>query len=142
MTAAWIARAVAGGSLVGGGLLLALAAAGRVVGVSGVLGGVLRPERGDRDWRLAFLAGLVGGGAILRALMPDALTFDVARSLPTLAVAGLLVGFGTRLGNGCTSGHGVCGLGRLAPRSLVATGLFVAMGAAVVYAVEHLGGRA
>lgn len=135
-------RAIAGGVLVGVGLLMALAASGRIVGVSGVLGGLMRATPGEVGWRLAFVAGLLGGGALLAAILPNAITYRLDRTLPELALAGLLVGYGTSLGNGCTSGHGVCGVGRLSPRSLVATALFVASGAATVIATRALvGGR-
>jgi uncharacterized protein len=140
VTASSFALAVAGGVLVAVGLLLAAVAARRVVGVSGVVAGALRPQRGDLAWRLAFVTGLVGGGVLLSAIMPAALTFDVQRGLPTMALAGLLVGFGTRMSGGCTSGHGVCGIGRLSPRSMLATAVFVVTGAAVVYLLEHVGG--
>lgn len=129
-----------GGALIGIGLLLVALARRRVVGVSGVVGGLLAPRTGDVGWRLAFVAGLVGGGALLA---PDAAPagLALAQSLPTLALGGFLVGYGARLGNGCTSGHGVCGLGRLSPRSLAATGIFIAAGAATVLALQLPGGR-
>jgi hypothetical protein len=120
------------------GLLLTLVGGRRVVGVSGVVGGLLPPRSGDTAWRLAFLAGLLGGGVLAAIVAPGTLAFPLDRSLPTMAVSGLLVGYGTRLGNGCTSGHGVGGVARLSRRSLVATGIFMAAGAATVYAVEHL----
>jgi uncharacterized membrane protein YedE/YeeE len=126
-----------------GGLLIGLAAAvfilfsGRIAGVSGILGGLLLPSRGDAAWRVAFLAGLMLSPAIYRALfaLPE---IDISASLPVLVIAGLLVGFGTRLGSGCTSGHGVCGLSRLSPRSLVATLVFMAAGLATVFMVRHV----
>jgi uncharacterized protein len=128
-----------------GGLLVGLAAAvlilfnGRVAGISGIVGGLLRPTRGDLDWRIAFVAGLIGAPLayrmwfVLPAVQIEATPF-------TLAAAGLLVGFGTRLGSGCTSGHGVCGLSRLSPRSLAATAIFMAAGFATVFVVRHLAG--
>jgi uncharacterized membrane protein YedE/YeeE len=129
-----------------GGLLIGLAAAallvvsGRTAGISGVVGGALGRRRGDVAWRLWFLAGLVGGGVVIARLAPA--TFADARmgSAPLLVAAGLLVGFGTRLGNGCTSGHGVCGLGRLSLRSLVAVMTFMATGAAAVFVARHVFG--
>lgn len=133
-----VVPALLGGGLVGVGLLLALWASQRVVGVSGIVGGLWRPRPGDAAWRVAFLIGLLAGGTLLLLFAPATLRFDVDRSLPALAVSGLLVGFGTRLGNGCTSGHGVCGLAQLSPRSLVAMLCFVGAGAATVFAVEHL----
>ncbi len=129
-------------SLVGGLLIGASAAAmfvleGRIAGISGIVGGVVRPRAGDVSWRATFLAGLFAGGLVLRFAMPA--SFDeTPASLPVLVVAGLLVGFGTRLGNGCTSGHGVCGLGRRSPRSLAATLTFMLTGALSAFVVHHL----
>jgi uncharacterized membrane protein YedE/YeeE len=126
-----------------GGILIGISAAifilfnGRIAGISGILGGLLRPARNDILWRLAFLAGLV--------IAP--LLYTIARPLPETVVdadagiliaAGLLVGIGTRYGAGCTSGHGVCGIARLSPRSLVATACFMAAGSATVFIVRHL----
>jgi uncharacterized membrane protein YedE/YeeE len=101
---------------------------------------VLKPVINDTLWRICFLAGLFAGGLLLRILLPGAFDFGIIRPLPLLTVAGLLVGFGTRLGSGCTSGHGVCGVSRLSPRSLVATGTFIVAGALVVFLVNHLMG--
>jgi uncharacterized membrane protein YedE/YeeE len=118
-----------------GGILIGISAAalllfsGRIAGITGVVAGALRPKAGDLAWRLWFLAGLVGGGALLGRLSPEAFAGPVEQSVPATVAAGLLVGFGTRLGNGCTSGHGVCGIGRLSKRSLVATVVFVAVAA-------------
>lgn len=126
-----------------GGLLIGLAAAmfvllnGRIAGISGILGGLLRPMRGDIGWRVAFIAGLMG--APLAYGMFSALPrvqVDAAHGM--LVAAGLLVGVGTRYGAGCTSGHGVCGLSRLSPRSLVATATFMGAGFAVVFLARHL----
>jgi uncharacterized protein len=127
-----------------GGLLIGLSASamllfnGKVAGISGIFAGVLRPVKADTLWRACFIGGLVVGGLILRGLFSNAFDFGTLRSLGALTVAGLLVGFGTRLGNGCTSGHGVCGVGRLSIRSIAATATFMATGAAVVYVVNHL----
>ena len=126
-----------------GGVLIGLAAAafvllnGRIAGISGILGGLLRPARGDVAWRVAFLAGLAGAPLAygLFAALPDA---RIEAGVPALVAAGLLVGLGTRYGAGCTSGHGVCGLSRLSPRSLVATLSFMAAGFVTVYAIRHL----
>jgi uncharacterized protein len=129
-----------------GGLLIGLSASamllldGKIAGISGILAGVLKPVRGDTLWRVCFLAGLLAGGMLLRIFLPTAFNFGIIRPLPMLIIAGLLVGFGTRLGSGCTSGHGVCGISRLSPRSLVATGTFIVAGALVVYLVNHLMG--
>ena len=131
-----------------GGVLIGLSASamllldGKIAGISGILAGVLKPVRGDTLWRVCFLAGLLAGGLLLRSLLPGAFDFGIIRPFSLLALTGLLVGFGTRLGSGCTSGHGVCGVGRLSPRSLVATATFIFTGALVVYLLNHLtGGR-
>jgi uncharacterized membrane protein YedE/YeeE len=127
-----------------GGILIGLAVAtlllldGRIAGVSGILGGLVAPERGESTWRALFLAGLVGGGLVARIVAPRALGGWTA-SLPLLALSGLLVGFGTRMAGGCTSGHGVCGVSRLSARSMLATATFIAVGAAVVFSVRHAG---
>lgn len=125
-----------------GGILLGLAAAffilvnGRVLGISGILGGVLRPRAGDAGWRLSFLLGLLAAPLLCRLLatLPEA---RINAGWITLVVAGMLVGAGTRYGSGCTSGHGVCGLSRLSPRSLVATLAFMGAGFVTVYLVRH-----
>ena len=130
----------------GGGLLLGLAAAlfmlvnGRILGISGILGGLLRPKAGDAGWRIAFLLCMLAAPATLKLLAPAGfLTAPrIEAGLAAVVVAGLLVGYGTRLGSGCTSGHGVCGLSRLSPRSLVATGAFMAAGFAIVFVIRHL----
>lgn len=128
-----------------GGLLIGLAAAGllyfngRIAGISGIVGRVLTPERGEVAWRLLFVAGLMAGGLLLLLVYPSSLTAMPPRSALLIAAAGLLVGFGTSLGNGCTSGHGVCGNARLSKRSMVATATFMATGAVTVF-VLGLGG--
>jgi uncharacterized membrane protein YedE/YeeE len=143
MTLDWNAftpwASLAGGALIGLAAALFVLANGRIAGVSGVLGGLLAPRRGDATWRLAFVLGLVGAP----------LVYALATALPlpridagtgALVAAGLLVGVGTRVGSGCTSGHGVCGLSRLSPRSLVATLLFMGAGFATVFVLRHLVG--
>lgn len=133
--------ALAGGALIGLAASLMLLLNGRIAGISGIVGGLLRPSRGDTAWRAAFLGGLVAGGVVLALVAPGTMRFAVDRSLFAVAAAGLLVGFGTRMGNGCTSGHGVCGVTRLSPRSLVATGTFMATGMFSAWLVNHaLGG--
>ena len=130
-------------SALAGGMLIGLAAAllilfnGRIAGISGILGGVLRPRRGDLGWRIAFLAGLVGAPLLwqLWRALPEA---RIDAGLPGLVLAGELVGVGVRYGAGCTSGHGVCGLSRWSPRSLAATGAFMAAGFLTVYLLRHL----
>lgn len=130
-------------SALAGGMLIGLAAAllilfnGRIAGISGILGGVLRPRRGDLGWRIAFLAGLVGTPLLwqLWRALPEV---RIDAGLPGLVLAGVLVGVGVRYGAGCTSGHGVCGLSRWSPRSLAATGAFMAAGFLTVYLLRHL----
>ena len=125
-----------------GGLLIGLAAAvfvlfnGRIAGISGILGGLLRAHPGDVGWRVAFLAGLMAAPVLygLVAALPQ-VTVDAGEG--TLVAAGLLVGVGTRYGAGCTSGHGVCGISRMSPRSLVATATFMFAGFVTVYIVRH-----
>ena len=126
-----------GGMLIGAAASLLLLANGRIAGISGIVGGLLRAERGETAWRALFVAGLIAGGLVLQIAAPAAIGPSVVGS-PLLVVAGLLVGFGTQLGSGCTSGHGVCGIGRLSPRSLVATATFMLAGAAMTFVVRHL----
>ena len=112
---------------------------GRIAGISGVLGGLLKPSRGDVAWRVAFLAGLLGA-PLVYALFTHVPQPQIDAGPVALVVAGLLVGIGTRYGSGCTSGHGVCGISRLSPRSLVATVAFMAAGFITVYVLRHLVG--
>lgn len=130
-------------SSLAGGLLIGLATAmfallnGRIAGISGILGGLLRPVRGDMAWRAAFVAGLAAA-PLAYAIFSTLPAVQVDASDGVLVVAGMLVGIGTRYGSGCTSGHGVCGLSRLSPRSLAATAAFMGAGFAVVFVVRHL----
>jgi len=117
--------ALAGGVVIGLAASLLWLLGGRTAGVSGILGGVVPPLRAGWEWRALFLGGLLAGGVLLQFLAPSRLEVPPPRSLPVLAIAGLLVGFGTWLAGGCTSGHGVCGLSRLSRRSLVATVVFM-----------------
>lgn len=126
----WI-RALEGGALIGLSASLMLGFNGRIAGISGILGGLLKPTAGDVAWRALFVAGLFVGGLIALALMPGAFSVGTA-SLGAVVLAGVLVGFGTRVGNGCTSGHGVCGISRFSPRSVVATLTFIGTGAVTV----------
>lgn len=128
-----------------GGILLGIASAafillnGRVLGISGILGGLLVPQRGDSSWRVFFILGLLAAPVTLTLLAPSLVGSARIEATPIVIVAaGLLVGFGTRYGSGCTSGHGVCGLSRLSPRSLVATLAFMAAGFVTVYVIRHL----
>lgn len=126
-----------------GGIILGLAAAlfvllnGRVLGISGILGGLVKPQAGDAGWRVSFVAGLIAAPVLWRLFAPVPVP-NVEASVPVLVIAGLLVGWGTRYGSGCTSGHGVCGLARLSPRSLAATLAFMAAGFVTVYVARHL----
>ena len=126
-----------------GGVVIGLAAAllvlvnGRIAGISGIVGGMLRPRAGEFGWRLAFTAGLIVA-PIAYALIARQPAITIDAGYPVLVVAGLLVGIGTRYAGGCTSGHGVCGLSRLSPRSLVATLAFMAAGFATVFVVRHM----
>lgn len=131
------------GAALAGGVLIGTAAAmfallnGRIAGISGIVGGLLAPARGDVGWRAAFVIGLVGAPLVygLFASVPQP---HVAAEYGALIAAGLLVGMGTRYGSGCTSGHGVCGLSRLSPRSLAATAAFMGAGFATVFLLRHL----
>ena len=126
-----------------GGILIGLASAwlilmnGRIAGISGILGGLVNNDRDNRGWQFAFIVGLLAGPAIW-GLFHALPTIEINASFPTLIAAGLLVGLGTRYAAGCTSGHGVCGLSRLSPRSLAATLTFMFGGFATVYVVRHL----
>jgi uncharacterized membrane protein YedE/YeeE len=141
MTIDWNAftpwSALAGGVLVGIAVAMFALLNGRIAGISGVVAGLLKPTAGDVAWRLAFVIGLVGSPLLyaLFAVLPKP---QIAAEYGALVLAGLLVGIGTRYGSGCTSGHGVCGLSRLSPRSLVATLTFMAAGFGTVFVTRHL----
>lgn len=129
-----------GGVIIGLGAALMLFGLGRIAGISGVFGGLLVRKAGDVLWRFAFVLGLVLGGALMFQLAPGLFAVGIDRSVLTVVLAGLLVGFGTRMGNGCTSGHGVCGISRLSPRSMVATLTFMVTGALTVFFALHVFG--
>ena len=138
-----IPAALTGGALIGLAAALMLAVNGRILGVSGIAAGLVASATsgGERLLRIAFLLGMLAGGIAIGRLFPQALPGALTGNQWVLGVAGVAVGFGTRLGGGCTSGHGVCGMARLSPRSLVATGAFMAAGIVTVYLVRHvLGG--
>ena len=126
-----------------GGVIIGIAAAmlvllnGRVAGISGIVGGLLRPSFPDLTWRAAFVAGLLVS-PILYAMIATLPPIDIESGYPVIVIAGLLVGIGTRYGAGCTSGHGVCGISRFSLRSVVATAVFMLAGFATVYVVRHL----
>jgi uncharacterized protein len=130
--------ALGGGALIGLSASLLLLTHGRVAGVSGIVGGLLPPRARDRAYRAAFLLGLLAAGGLIASWLPGAI--PPRSQIPTrwIVLAGLLVGYGTRLGSGCTSGHGVCGVSRLAPRSIAATLTFMTTGAATVFVVRHV----
>ncbi len=141
MSIAWNAftpaAALIGGVIIGAAVALFVVLNGRIAGVSGILGGLARPQAGDISWRVAFVAGLIAAPLAwgLLAALPE---IRVDTSYLVLVAAGLLVGVGTRYGGGCTSGHGVCGVSRASPRSVAATLAFMAAGFATVYVVRHL----
>lgn len=141
MTTDWNAftpwHAAAGGAAIGLAAAIFLLVNGRIAGISGILGGLLRPEKGDIGWRVAFLAGLTGA-PLAYGLVAALPTPQIDAGYGALVAAGLLVGVGTRYGSGCTSGHGVCGISRLSPRSLVATGAFMAAGFVTVFVARHV----
>lgn len=133
--------AIVGGVLIGIASVLLMALHGRIAGMTGIVGGVLPPFSSDWTWRAAFLAGAILAPAVLVATGYE-IPFDVPPSSLALIVGGLIVGFGATLGSGCTSGHGVCGMARVSPRSIVATGVFMASTFATVYVVRHVLGGA
>ncbi len=127
-----------------GGMLIGLAAAlllllnGRISGISGIVGGLVAPKSSDAGWRAVFVAGLLLGASIYMLATGAALAVTMQASLPVLVVAGLLVGFGTRLGSGCTSGHGLCGIARLSRRSIAATAMFFGVAMLTVFLTHHV----
>ena len=133
--------ALAGGLMLGSGALLLLLIEGRIAGISGIAGGIFRRESGDISWRVMFIIGLFTAGAVWSQFFPLDYAVEIERSTLALIVAGLTVGIGTQVGSGCTSGHGVCGIGRLSKRSTVATISFMITAAITVFVVnEVLGG--
>jgi uncharacterized membrane protein YedE/YeeE len=134
-------RPLIGGAFIGVACALLLLLHGKIAGISGICAGLLRFERGDLAWRAWFVAGMLVSAAILGRLLPGAYVVAVPRSTAGLAVAGLLVGVGTRLGNGCTSGHGLCGVSRLSRRSVTATVIFMALGIVTTTMVGRWLGR-
>jgi hypothetical protein len=135
---AWL-WGLAGGVLIGCAAVLLMASLGRIAGVSGIVGSLLPPAPAeDRGWRLAFVAGLVGGPLLLLLATGQSGIGAPAVGPAALALAGLLVGAGTALGSGCTSGHGVCGTARLSPRSIAATATFMATAIATTFVARHL----
>jgi uncharacterized membrane protein YedE/YeeE len=129
-----------GGALLGLASVLVLVSQRRVAGVSGICGALLSPSPGDVSWRVAFTVGLLATGAAAAVLFPAAVASDGVPALPWVALAGVLVGFGTRLGNGCTSGHGVCGISRFSLRSFAATLTFMFTGGLTVWVWKLVSG--
>lgn len=126
-----------GGMLIGLSALLLMLMHGRIAGLSGIIGGLLPPFPGDWRWRLAFIGGAIAGPALYMALA-EPVAFSVPAGTPALILGGIVVGIGVTLGNGCPSGHGVCGIGRLSPRSIVATLTFMATALVTVYVIRHI----
>ena len=132
--------AALGGAMIGLSAVWLMASAGRVAGISGILGGAITAKAGDKFWRWAFLLGLFLGPFLPGMIRPDLLQADFPVTGPLLIIGGICVGIGTQLGSGCTSGHGVCGNARLSMRSLLATLTFMATGVITVFAVNQLAG--
>jgi len=130
-------QALAGGAMIGAATALFFVLNGRIAGISGIIGGLLKPQTGDVSWRLAFVLGMLAAPLAYAAFaaLPEV---RIDGGYSTLALAGVLVGLGTRYGSGCTSGHGVCGVARLSPRSIAATLAFMVAGFVTVFAVRHL----
>jgi uncharacterized membrane protein YedE/YeeE len=133
---------LAGGALIGVAASMLLLLDGRVAGVSGIFAGLLLPARGEIAWRALFVGGLCAGGLLMAQLQPGSFANSLPRSTAALAAAGLLVGFGTRLANGCTSGHGLCGVSRFSRRSIAATAVFMATGFLTAFVIRRLFGGA
>ena len=129
---------LAGGILLGLSAILMLLLNGKVAGISGILAGLLKPKSADFSWRLLFVVGLISGGVWAASVYTTAVPIVYSSSIMMLAVAGFLVGVGTRLGNGCTSGHGICGIGRLSKRSIIATCVFMGVAALTVFLRLHV----
>ena len=129
-----------GGALIGLAASLLLAANGRIAGISGIIGELIARKTHDHVWRAAFLAGLALTGVVILFTAPQVIVANPARSLPIVILGGVIVGYGTRMGNGCTSGHGVCGIPRGSMRSIVATVVFMATGALTVGVIRAFGG--
>jgi len=136
MTEFEVLMPLTGGILIGIASSMMMLFSGNIAGVSGIFGGMLFQQGNERAWRLSFVAGLIAGGILLYILNAEFFENTSGRGLLAVTIAGLLVGIGTRVGGGCTSGHGVCGIGRLSGRSIVATVTFVVAGVAIVALVQ------
>ena len=135
-----VIMAIFGGALIGTAASILLLTTGRVAGISGILGGLLKASQESKQWRVLFLFGLFFAGSLGAAFLPEQIQIHQNHSLMALGAAGLLVGFGTRLGNGCTSGHGICGLSRFSKRSLIAVIVFMATGFITATSIQLLSG--
>ncbi len=135
-------QSLIGGALFGLGAALLLLLNGRVAGISGIFSGLLLPARGEFAWRALFIGGLMSGSILVGRLRPELFINSLPRSTLALVAAGILVGFGSRLANGCTSGHGLCGVSRLSTRSIAATITFMASGIATAFVIRHVFGGA
>lgn len=129
-----------GGALIGLAAVLLMASLGRIAGIAGISGGLATADKGDRSWRVFFLFGLIGAPLALGLMKPELMQSDFTVGLPLIILAGIFVGIGTTLGNGCTSGHGVCGNARFSARSFIATLTFMAFGILTVFLVRHVWG--
>ena len=127
-----------GGALIGAAAVLLLLANGRIAGISGIVGGLLTRATSDLGWRIAFVLGLWLGALVYWLVRGELFAVELAASWPVMVIAGMLVGFGTRMGGGCTSGHGVCGIARLSKRSIVATLVFMGAGIVTVFVTRHV----
>ena len=134
--------ALLGGAMIGAASALLMLLNGRIAGISGILGSAIAPDAHDRGWRVAFLLGLIAGASVWFALPASHSGITVTASTPVLLLAGVLVGVGTRIGSGCTSGHGICGIARVSKRSFAATAVFMVTAIITVFLVRHaLGGQ-
>ncbi|MCH8182044.1 MAG: YeeE/YedE family protein [Proteobacteria bacterium] len=132
--------AIIGGAMIGVASSMLLVLSGRLAGISGILAGLLPPRRGDMDWRILFIGGLLLGAVAYQVFAGEVYEVSFSLGWPAIVIGGLLTGIGTRVGSGCTSGHGVCGLGRLSPRSTAATITFIVAGGLTVFVVRHVVG--
>lgn len=132
--------ALIGGLLIGSSAAITLWMNGRIAGISGIVAGIIVPQGGDTIWRTLFVAGLLGGSLLAMLIFGGTIELELQASAPLTIVAGLLVGFGTRLGSGCTSGHGICGLARFSRRSFTATALFMITAIITVFVTRHVMG--
>lgn len=134
--------ALIGGALIGLSVVFFMATMGRIAGISGIVSGLMNPKSSDFGWKLAFVAGLMVAPFVYAMMRPEDVSVAFPHSIGFIVAGGLLVGIGSRLGSGCTSGHGICGMARLSPRSIVATLTFMATGIITVFVIRMIGGAA